>query len=98
MQTPPPSRRPITLTIALAGLALVGLMKPDRGAEATTIQGPRPTLDGGIDWINTDRPIHLDKLRARWSCWISGRIAASIAIISSRRSRSSRRSTRASSW
>ena len=55
MQTPrPSSRRPIAL--ALISLAMLGLA-PN--------QGPRPTLNGGIDWINTDRPIHLDKLRGK---------------------------------
>ncbi len=28
-------------------------------------QEPRLSLEGGVDWINTDRPIHLDKLRGK---------------------------------
>jgi len=28
-------------------------------------QNPRLTLDGGVGWINTDRPIHLNKLRGK---------------------------------
>ena len=71
MRTPrPSSRRPFALAFLLVGLALAGLGLAYHAIAArprpeTGMQGPRPTLDGGIDWINTDRPIHLDKLRGK---------------------------------
>ena len=41
----------------------------DNAMEPDPVLGPaqdgRPTLEGGVDWINTDRPIHLDKLRGK---------------------------------
>lgn len=37
------------------------LMEP----EIHPAQVGRPTLEGGVDWINTDRPIHLEKLRGK---------------------------------
>lgn len=36
-------------------------MEPDLGPA----QDGRPSLEGGVDWINTDRPIHLDRLRGK---------------------------------
>jgi thiol-disulfide isomerase/thioredoxin len=33
--------------------------------ELAPMQRAALTLDGGVDWINTDRPIHLDKLRGK---------------------------------
>ena len=38
--------------------------KPDESLPAAA-EGARPSLEGGIGWINTDRPIHLDKLRGK---------------------------------
>ncbi len=37
----------------------------DRAGNRPVQQFGRPTLEGGVDWINTDRPIHLDRLRGK---------------------------------
>lgn len=42
-----------------------GLADNAIGPELGPQQPGRPSLEGGVDWINTDRPIHLDKLRGK---------------------------------
>jgi thiol-disulfide isomerase/thioredoxin len=74
------SRRSIVASLAVAGLALCYFVGQARRTHAMTGPAPasgeesliplpawqdRPSLAGGIDWINTDRPIHLDKLRGK---------------------------------
>ncbi len=55
------SSKPATPEANLEGPA-GNLMDP---ANALVQLPGRPSLEGGVDWINTDRPIHLDKLRGK---------------------------------
>ncbi len=52
----------IGLTLILSSLAAMG--SGLRGL-ASTAQEPRLSLDGAVAWINTDGPIHLEKLRGK---------------------------------
>ncbi len=55
------TRRPAGLAVVLALAICIG----QTGTLVAQQLVPRITLDGGIGWINTDRPIHLDKLRGK---------------------------------
>jgi thiol-disulfide isomerase/thioredoxin len=74
------ARRLIVATLVVAGLASCYFVGEARRTHATMGPIPanleesltlpstwqeRPSLAGGIDWINTDRPIHLEKLRGK---------------------------------
>ena len=51
----------------LSLLAIAGTLFPRWGVAEGPIpmQGGGLSLEGGVDWINTDRPIHLDKLKGK---------------------------------
>jgi len=57
----PPNRWPLLAALCLAASASVTTAR----AAGPPSPADRPSLAGGIDWINTDRPIHLDKLRGK---------------------------------
>jgi DNA-binding beta-propeller fold protein YncE len=61
------ARPAILAALTVAGLTMASLGRgPSTSASPSPgRQDPQPTLEGGIDWFNTDRPIHLNKLRGK---------------------------------
>jgi thiol-disulfide isomerase/thioredoxin len=65
MSSPRPFARRTIGVLAVAGIALAVLGHGWRTQASPTIQDRAPSLEGGIGWFNTDRPIHLDKLKGK---------------------------------
>ena len=61
-------RRGSFLPGVLSFLALVGLAAgplAQTPARAQDVGSRAPELDGGTDWLNTDKPLHLKDLRGK---------------------------------
>src|ERR1700733_6307730 len=65
MPSPRPFAQRTIGVLAVAGIALAVLGHGWRTQASPTIQDRAPSLEGGIGWFNTDRPIHLDKLKGK---------------------------------